>query len=449
MRKSTQHHRSRRSPRPLHLLVLEDRCLLSTYTITDLGSLGTGWSMAHAINDAGMVVGEFYSPQIGSHIRPFLWDTASGMQDLGTLGGPYDSAAYGINSKGFVVGRASTSDRDPDHAFLYDGGPLIDLGTLGGTSSWARGINNAGQVVGSSYTGSPFEGEHAFLWDADHGMQDLGTLAGPVSVAYGINDAGSVVGFSYAPGGLHAFIWDSDNGMRDLGTLGGPVSAASAINSLGHVVGVAERADGYDVAFFYDGKTMVDIGQPSPSSSAAAAINDSDQIVGTLRVQAVISEHGFVYADGRIQDLNGLIPPDSGFIVTSAEGINDAGQIVGTALDVRNQDHAVLLTPDDSGAPRRAGPGILQLLVSAPEASRGVEAGIQRPANAVPERTAADTVAAMPTDAAVRRAADAVFAGSHRSQPTRQVDGWEVDSLTENWMADRGENRVAADICGW
>src|SRR5262249_44400504 len=106
--RSHHHRRSRRSPQPPHLEVLESLCLLSTYTVTDLGSLGTD-SAAYAINDAGMVVGESWSIAPSSD-RPFLWDAASGMQDLGTLGGPYASAAYGINSKGFVVGRASTPD---------------------------------------------------------------------------------------------------------------------------------------------------------------------------------------------------------------------------------------------------------------------------------------------------------------------------------------------------
>jgi hypothetical protein len=50
-------HRSHSSRGVLRLEALENRWLLSTHTITDLGSLGTA-STAHAINDAGMVVGE-------------------------------------------------------------------------------------------------------------------------------------------------------------------------------------------------------------------------------------------------------------------------------------------------------------------------------------------------------------------------------------------------------
>jgi probable HAF family extracellular repeat protein len=440
----SQHQRRhlRGSSQPLHLEVLEGRHLLSTYTITDLGSLGTE-SAAYGINDAGMVVGEFWSFMIANSNRPFLWDAASGMQDLGTLGGPYASAALGINSQGVVAGRASTPDPGgPQHAFLYDGDPLVDLGTLGGSTSWARSINNAGQVVGFSYTASDIA-EHAFLWDADNGMQDLGALGGILadSDARGINDSGIVVGQSYSPIGIRAFRWDSDNGMQDLGTLGGDISGANAINSQGHIVGGAARADEYDVAFFYDGNNMIDIGQPSPSSSAAEAINDSDQIVGTMRVLGTISEHGFVYADGQMQDLNGLIPPDSGFIVTFAHGINNAGQIVGVALDVRNHEHAVLLTPDGTGSPH--GADLFRLAPLAHEAAAISPITIQSPASVPQEPVPVETAPAPPA-AALSQATDAVLASSHRVDASApQDDGGigELDALVNLWTT-KGESHA-------
>ncbi len=43
-------------------------------------------------------------------------------------------------------------------------------------------------------------------------------------------------------------------------------------------------------------------------------------------------------------DLNTLIPPNSGWILTEARGINDAGQITGTGT-INGETHAFLLTP--------------------------------------------------------------------------------------------------------
>ena len=53
------------------------------------------------------------------------------MQDLGTLGGTY-SVGFAINDSGQVTGTADTADGAADHAFLWDGTTMQDLGTLGG-----------------------------------------------------------------------------------------------------------------------------------------------------------------------------------------------------------------------------------------------------------------------------------------------------------------------------
>src|SRR5690349_12610164 len=67
--------------------------------------------------------------------------------DLGTLGGN-DSFAYGVNASGQVAG-SSFKNGSFDHAFLYSGGTMHDLGVLPGTNtSSAASINAGGQVVG-------------------------------------------------------------------------------------------------------------------------------------------------------------------------------------------------------------------------------------------------------------------------------------------------------------
>src|SRR5262245_34043691 len=69
--------------------------------------------------------------------------------DLGTLGGDDGATARGINNSGQVVGGSYSTSTGQGHAFLWQSGTgMQDLGTLGGMGSGASSINNSGQVVG-------------------------------------------------------------------------------------------------------------------------------------------------------------------------------------------------------------------------------------------------------------------------------------------------------------
>jgi hypothetical protein len=48
---------------------------------------------------------------------------------------------------------------------------------------------------------------------------------------------------------------------------------------------------------------------------------------------------------GTMRDLNDLIPPDSGWVLQRADGINDAGQISGYGSAPNGSTRAFLLTP--------------------------------------------------------------------------------------------------------
>src|SRR5260370_2309901 len=94
------------------------------------------------------------------------------IKDLGTLPGGSFSRALGINSRGEVVGEATTSPRTFSfHAFLFENGAMVDLGTLpGGAFSIASCINDRGPVVGFSTTASGRF--HAFLFESGVGSEE-------------------------------------------------------------------------------------------------------------------------------------------------------------------------------------------------------------------------------------------------------------------------------------
>ena len=104
-------------------------------------------------------------------------------------------------------------------------------------------------------------------------------------------------------------------------------------------------------AFLYKNGVMNVL--PVPSwESYGGDINDSGVVVGTMRAgggSRTATRTSSPTASGT--NLNSLIPSGSGLHLAFARGINNAGQIVGTAFDAQGRYHAFLLTPVSSGTP--------------------------------------------------------------------------------------------------
>ena len=132
--------------------------------------------------------------------------------------------------------------------------------------------------------------------------------------------------------------------MTDIGTLGGDWSVGNAINSAGQIVGQAYLPGNVQAhAFLYSGGEMKDLGALGGFYSSALAVNSTaTEIVGYATGGSGIPR-AFIYRDGAMKDLNGLIPR-GGWVLNTASGIDDTGQIVGYGL-YRGEQHAFLLTP--------------------------------------------------------------------------------------------------------
>ena len=313
------------------------------YAVTDLGSLGgTKGSGAYALNGEGEAAG--YSFITGANFVHAMVNDHGTIVDLGTLGGT-QSLARAINRDGDVVGWAYPLGLAYQRAFLWRDGVMQDLGTFGGNVGDAHDINDDGLVVGSAYTAET--NEHAFWWK-DGVMHDLGTLGGSISRAYACNSWGDISGTSELEGdaAFHAFLGKPGSPLYDLGTLGGPTSHAYDVNDLVHACGWTEIQLNNPASrgFFWADGVMKSVGTLGGIYSAAFGLNNHDEVVGaTTRANGF--QVGFLWKNDQLLDLNALLPPGTGWVLTRAWDIDDHGAIVGEGIRPDGKARAFLMTP--------------------------------------------------------------------------------------------------------
>ena len=306
----------------------------------------------NAINLPGVVIGD--NTNAGGNPGAFSYFNGTS-RDLGVLSvsgvtpSTESSNANAVNVEGLVVGD-STVPGLYTHAVFFVNGAVKDLGTInGGQNSTAAAVNDLGQIAGNSNVSSTDNvTTHAFVTTSGGALRDLGTLAGTgSSAAFGVNDAGVIVGQSTtASGDVHGFTYEN-NKFVDIGTLGGSTSAAVAVNLVGIVAGSASLAgDTNTHAIIYYRGHITDLGVLDQGDSFALAINDLAQVVGVSGFNSTDGViHAFLYSGGKLQDLNNLIDPSLGITLTSADTINDQGQIVASGTDNLGNAATYLLTP--------------------------------------------------------------------------------------------------------
>jgi probable HAF family extracellular repeat protein len=259
----------------------------------------------------------------------------------------YFSAAAGVNAAGDIVG-ITTDSIGVQIPTLWpaDGSAPLDLGSVDGDyiGPSADAINTAGDIVGMADNGI---GQGPTLWPAGGGApRNLGSLPGTLSLVHGMNDAGDVVGESSLADGTaaRATVWPLSGPPRELPSLG-QQSAAFAINSAGTIVGWSYFSGGATKATIWPagGGPPVDLGSPPGATWCdAQGINDAGDVVGSCQGGAGVPAGAILWpADGS--------PPR--YLETSggyATAINNAGDVVGS-IRVGTGDHAALWPGDGSG----------------------------------------------------------------------------------------------------
>lgn len=337
------------------------------YLLTDLGTLGGTATFALGLNDRGQIAGTGRTTGSSRPQIAFLSSPGGGggpLTNLGTLPGSTFSRAFTVNNAGVAVGEAFTAPAQGEgsRAVVFQNGQVFDVF---GASSVANDINEMGTVAGQRTTAG---GTRAFVFTDANGNNtsqagetfDLSTLRADgsgTSFGFALNNRGQVAGrASTDTGTSHAFLFTDGNAnrafdageMRDMGSLSGAstFSEALGLNDAGQVVGRYALAGTGQSAFLFSGGAMTDLGRLAGFNFARAIdINNRGEIVGTASASEGFSGRALLFRGGAALDLNDRIAPGVGWTLTSAEGINEAGQIVGYGT-LNGQTRAVLLTPN-------------------------------------------------------------------------------------------------------
>jgi probable HAF family extracellular repeat protein len=311
------------------------------YRLVDL-DVTTEDSLGWSISDDGAQIAGVRNPEA------FVWQDGSGFRMLGMLPGYTFSYARGLDAAGNACGYSGWEvlGSEPARAVRFKtDGTVENLGTLGGQFSLGYEMNRAGKIVGSAGTQPHTTDWHAFLWQDGVGMIDLypGTVD---SHARDISEFDVVAGFL---GINHAFRWDATHGLVDLDAPKGyPNSFAFGINSAGQVCGNASSASANaEVMVRYtDGVGWQVLGGVG-EHNIAFKINDFGQVVGRGALPGATSE-AMLYTDGfGLQELGTLIDPALGWNLRGAHDINERGQITGYGrIIATGETHGFRLDPN-------------------------------------------------------------------------------------------------------
>jgi len=267
----------------------------------------------------------------GANAAHFVVNTIK-VSDLGTVGGSI-AGARDVNDKNEIVGWSTTASGF-EHAFLYSGGTMNDIGpSISPDESVATGINNASQIVG---WGVQFSQQMGYSWTAGVAT----TLFGPVpnhppnmTSAWKINDNGDICGAVYGPT-ADAITWQASGSTVVMPTAS-PYADAFDINLKSGMTGYGSGNLAW--RWILSGGIVTQSKQvPWPaatgySSGAGNAINDRGSVVGSFNFTSIGGTHAFFW-DGKATksvDL-GLLPTG---ITAEAQDLDEDRFIAGFASE--------------------------------------------------------------------------------------------------------------------
>lgn len=283
---------------------------------------------ALAINSGGECVGSSFSHSEG--MRPVRWNIDRSPKALMIPPSAENAVAHAISDIGEIVGSADISGAT--HPLRWDrAGSLTFLAESGDGNGWAFGINGAGEAVGDTpMTGEP----RAAIWSRDGSFQILPLPENAnLSEARSVSRSGHVVGDALSSGKTRAVRWMPSGDPIVLNLPPGYAeSAAIGISEALDVVGTIRDTRSNDTAAYWRTNGVVTVlgTLPGDVSSTALAVNSQGWVVGRSTSPGGMHTRAFFWTEGTgLLDLASLVEDAPGELhLTSAHGVNEAGQIV-------------------------------------------------------------------------------------------------------------------------
>ena len=244
--------------------------------------------------------------------------------------GAIETAAYGVNSRGEIVGSWGPPPLfgGPYRGYRFAHGKyeLLDLSQQTGyANTWPRGLNGRGDIVGYISTSSGI-GDRGFILRTRSSRNWLELVDHPGASGTrlsGVNDVGEIVGeFTDASGERVGFLL-VDGVFTELHRPEVDQAIPYAITNDGRIVGFSDTAHGGS-GFLMDGGVYITVSYPGAESTKLRGINARGDIVGEYVGQDGWA-HGFVLRDCAFMPYDH--PAAIGGSVVS--GINDAGVVIG------------------------------------------------------------------------------------------------------------------------
>jgi uncharacterized membrane protein len=293
--------------------------------------------VGNGINRLRMVVGDYTTSANPGVNQAFsaVWESLA--QPLALPPSTFSSKATCINDSGQIGGVYQLNTTFTNIPVLWTNGlPVPQALPTGTFGAGVTSINNPGRIA--AWLIDAVFINRAFAKDPTGPWVEMLPLGGSPQDAYPycLNDSGNAGGRSFTASGYHACTWTPAGAVTDQGVLAGNnYSTILACNNAGAWVGYCENTTTTAQVPFVipPGGTMAPL--PAPTGGGYAnGINANGVISGVINTAA--GPHGALWQPGPTGayptyiDLNTIITNlPSGVTVTSTNGINAQGAIVG------------------------------------------------------------------------------------------------------------------------